>query len=84
MSSVQALVISWLVYPAVNGAYTEFFAGLSPEVATLKQGDWVIPFGRTTELRKDLAETVKTEEEGGSGRAKAFWEWTEEQIKNYV
>ncbi|EUC27797.1 short chain dehydrogenase [Pyrenophora tritici-repentis] len=84
LSSMQAWMISWITYPVINGAYTELFAGLSPEVAALKQGDWIIPFGRTARLRRDLAETVTTKEEGGSGRAKAYWEWSEEQVKDYM
>jgi len=78
------MVIGWMTYPAVNGAYTEFFAGLSPEVAALKQDEWVIPFGRTTKLRRDLADAVKTRDEGGSGRAQEFWEWSEKQVEKYV
>jgi len=81
---LQAMVIGWMTYPAVNGAYTEFFAGLSPEVAALKQDEWVIPFGRTTKLRRDLADAVKTRDEGGSGRAQEFWEWSEKQVEKYV
>lgn len=34
------LVVLLITYPAVNGAYTEFFAGLSPDVKGLKQNEW--------------------------------------------
>ena len=34
------LVVRLLTYPAVNGAYTEFFAGLSPDVKNLRQNEW--------------------------------------------
>ena len=34
------LVTRLITYPAVNGAYTEFFAGLSPDVRNLKQNEW--------------------------------------------
>ncbi|KAI8938595.1 hypothetical protein NX059_004469 [Plenodomus lindquistii] len=81
---LQALVISYITYPAVNGAYTELFAGLSPEAAALKQNEWVIPFGRKTQLRKDLADAVKTKDEGGNGRAQEFWEWSERQVEKYT
>lgn len=81
---LQAYIISWITYPAVNGAYTEFFAGLSPEVVALKQDEWVIPWGRRTKLRKDLADAVKTRDEGGSGRAQEFWEWSEKQVEKYL
>ena len=67
-------VLSIMLYAPVNGAYTELFAGLAPEVAKLKEGEWVIPFGRIAELRKDFV--------GGNG--KEFWEWSEEQVGRYV
>jgi NAD(P)-dependent dehydrogenase (short-subunit alcohol dehydrogenase family) len=34
------LVVRLITYPTVNGAYTEFFAGLSPDVQSLKQNEW--------------------------------------------
>ncbi|KAL7625754.1 hypothetical protein AAE478_004977 [Parahypoxylon ruwenzoriense] len=75
----------WMVtYPPVNGAYTLLYAGLSPDITLEKTGSWVVPFGRTLPIRKDLIEATKTGAEGGNGTGKKFWEWTEEQIKAYV
>lgn len=34
------IIVKLLTYPAVNGAYTEFYAGLSPEVKALKRNEW--------------------------------------------
>ncbi|KAF1357928.1 hypothetical protein EJ07DRAFT_180555 [Lizonia empirigonia] len=73
------LLVSFITYPPVNGAYTELFAGLAPEVATIKQNEWVIPFGRISPLRRDLAEAGL---EGG--KAGKFWAWSEEQVKAYL
>lgn len=84
VSAIQAFIIRWITHPPVNGAYTELFAGLSPEIVALKQDEWVIPWGRITSLRRDLAEGAKSKEEGGSGRAKEFWEWSEEQVAKYT
>ncbi|OTA67956.1 putative short-chain dehydrogenase [Hypoxylon sp. EC38] len=78
------LVTSLITYPPINGAYTLLYAGLSPDITLDKTGSWVIPFGRIYPIRKDLVEATKTEEEGGNGTAKKFWEWTEEQIKAYI
>lgn len=83
-SAFQKFIISWITYPPVNGAYTELYAGLSPDVVALKANEWVIPWGRITSLRKDLADTAVAKEEGGSGRAKEFWEWSEEQVARYT
>jgi hypothetical protein len=44
----------------------------------------VIPFGRISPLRQDLAESGLLQEDGGSGKAQQFWEWSEEQVKNYL
>lgn len=85
VSALQAVFIRMITYPPVNGAYTELFAGLSPDVAaSLKQNEWVIPFGRITALRKDLALAGLGEGEGGTGNARRFWEWSEEQVRQYV
>jgi retinol dehydrogenase-12 len=35
-------------------------------------------------IRSDLLDASKSEAEGGTGHAKKFWEWTEEQIKSYL
>lgn len=43
----------------------------------------VAPWGRPVPTRSDLEAAAKTEAEGGSGIAKKFWEWSEEQVKPY-
>ncbi len=35
-------------------------------------------------IREDLVAASKTENEGGSGIAQKFWEWNEEQVKEFV
>ncbi|KAI0977226.1 hypothetical protein F4678DRAFT_412208 [Xylaria arbuscula] len=74
----------FILHPSINGAYTELFAGLSPDVTLDKSGGWIVPFGRFMSIRKDLKEATKTKAEGGSGIAKEFWEWTEEQVRPYL
>lgn len=44
----------------------------------------VAPFGRFYPLRSDLSNATKLESEGGTGGAYKFWEWAEEQIKEYL
>lgn len=101
----QGSVAAWflrtfILHPAIHGAYTELFAGLADEVAA-KNGAWgkfassklsrrltdeiVVPWGRFMEMtRKDLREGTKAKTEGGSGIAEDFWEWNETQIKPYL
>ncbi|KAF6838340.1 short-chain dehydrogenase [Colletotrichum plurivorum] len=71
-------------YPAINGAYTELFAALSPEVTIEKTGEWIVPWGRFYAIRDDLVQGSKSREEGGTGLAEDFWKWTEEQVKPYL
>ena len=46
--------------------------------------DLVIPWGRFSSLRKDLEAAGKSKSEGGTGRAKEFWEWSEKQVQPYL
>lgn len=62
--------------PVIYGAYTELFGGLSIEV---KNGDWVEPFGKVSQPREDIREGCKSGLDGGSGRAREFWEWCERE-----
>lgn len=74
----------FMLHPPVHGAYTELFAGLSPEVTMEKTGAWIGPWGRFFPMRKDIAAAAKPKSEGGSGGAEAFWNWTMDQVKAYM
>ncbi|KAI0596494.1 putative short-chain dehydrogenase [Biscogniauxia sp. FL1348] len=78
------LICKLITYPSVNGAYTELFAGLSPDITLEKTGSWVVPFGRIMPIRKDLLDATKSEDEGGNGTARKFWDWTEDQVKPFI
>ncbi|PMD26405.1 short-chain dehydrogenase [Hyaloscypha hepaticicola] len=85
----QGGVVRWVLrrlvlYPPIYGAYTLLFAGLSEEVTVEKSGDWVVPWGRFMSIRGDLVLASKSVTEGGTGIARAFWEWSEEQIRSYL
>ncbi|TGJ81953.1 hypothetical protein E0Z10_g6804 [Xylaria hypoxylon] len=78
------IIIKLVGHPPIDGAYTELYAGLSLDITIEKTGSWVIPFGRIAEIRKDLQEATRSESEGGNGNAAKFWDWTEEQVKQYT
>lgn len=40
MGSAFRFLVSFICYPPVNGAYTELFAGLSPDVTMERSGHW--------------------------------------------
>jgi retinol dehydrogenase 12 len=58
-------------YEPIYGAYTELFAGLSPEITIEQSGAWSM-------------QSAKTIAEGGTGVGEKFWQWSEEQIKPYL
>ncbi|KAJ9150419.1 NAD(P)-binding protein [Pleurostoma richardsiae] len=74
----------FVLHPPRYGAYTELFAGLSPDVTVEKSGEWIVPWGRFLPIRKDLLDASKPEAEGGTGIGLKFWEWSEEQVKSYA
>lgn len=71
-------------YDAVYGAYTELGGGFSPEITLENNGAWIIPWGRVGKLRQDILDGGRSEEEGGTGNAEAFWNWSEEQVRPYL
>lgn len=82
--SWQIPILNLLTHTPIHGAYTELYAGLSPDVTPDLNGAWIVPWGRFAPLRKDIEAGSKTEEEGGTGIGKKFWEWSEEQVKQYL
>ncbi|KAK4497796.1 hypothetical protein PRZ48_010450 [Zasmidium cellare] len=79
------LIASAVCYPPIHGAYTLLFAAFSPAISKADwTSEWVIPWGRLAPLRKDLPVAVKSKEDGGNGNAQEFWEWNEEQVKDYL
>ncbi|KAI0113648.1 hypothetical protein GGR51DRAFT_546881 [Nemania sp. FL0031] len=85
MGSVVTCVLrKTLLYPPRYGAYTNVFAGFSPEVTLQKSGQFVAPWGQFRNVSKDMLEGSKPTSQGGNGTAKEFWDWSETQIKAYA
>ncbi|KAM0543623.1 hypothetical protein ACHAPJ_012211 [Fusarium lateritium] len=82
-STIQQCIMGSMLYPPLYGAYTELFAGLSPDVTLEKTGAWIIPFGRFGVPREDLERGAKPTSEGGTGMAQKWTAWLEEQVKQY-
>lgn len=87
MKEVVGGVTKWLVenllcFPPINGAYTELYAGLSPDLSLEKgdQGGWIVPWGRKSVMRADMLEELKKGDKGVGGR---LWEWCEGIVKEY-
>lgn len=78
------LQVALFHYPPVNGAYTELFAGLSPEVTAEKAGQYVFPFGRIQPVCEPLQLAAKSEMEGGADLPRKFWEWSEKEVEKFI
>lgn len=75
---------SHMLHPPIYGAYTELFAGLSPDVSMAKTGSWIGPWGRFFNIRRDVARNGMPKSEcGGLGGAEQFWNWTADQVKEF-
>ncbi|KAI1655510.1 NAD(P)-binding protein [Daldinia decipiens] len=85
-SLIEYLVRPILRYP-VYGAYTYLWAAFSDSVTTedAVTGRYVICDGRWHPgQREDLLLALRGEEEGGSGRAREYFEWCEERVKEFL
>jgi NAD(P)-dependent dehydrogenase (short-subunit alcohol dehydrogenase family) len=66
------------------GAYTELWAGLSPTVSCNDGGQFVIPWGRLhPSPKREIVESLKTIEEGGTGLAAEFWNWCQKTSEGF-
>ncbi|XXH01250.1 hypothetical protein Hte_007604 [Hypoxylon texense] len=84
------LWMKYLAYPLLywpeKTAYTELYAGLSQDITMEKNGCYVHPFGRIAQeadINEDRLVASKAEEDGGSGKAREFWEFCEEKVQDY-
>ena len=85
LPKVMRVMVRPLLYPAKMGAYTNLWAGLSPEVTDEDGGRYVIPWGRWHGFpREDLLGALRSVEEGGTGEAGKFWRWCEERVTEFV
>jgi NAD(P)-dependent dehydrogenase (short-subunit alcohol dehydrogenase family) len=79
------LLFTPFLYEPKMGAYTMLWAGLSQDVTCEDGGRFAIPWGRWHPApRKDITQSLKTQEEGGTGLAAEFWAWCEKQTEDYA
>ena len=78
-------IMSLTLHPALYGAYTALWCGVSSEVTTADGGRYAIPWGRWHPTpRKDVLIGFKSEKEGGTGEARKFWDWCEQMTSEYA
>ncbi|KZZ97098.1 NAD(P)-binding domain protein [Ascosphaera apis ARSEF 7405] len=83
MSLVTRAVVQAICYPAVNGAYTELYAGWSADISPEDSGSYIIPWGRKYDPAKHVLPALQDIDEGGTGVAKVFWEWCDKETNPY-
>ncbi|KAI1379256.1 NAD(P)-binding protein [Hypoxylon crocopeplum] len=78
------IVETFMLYPPIQGAYTELWAALTPELTPDKSGAYVYPWGRFGGLPAGIEASMKAESEGGSGVAAKFVEWCRKQTETFA
>ena len=80
---IQTKLQGILFKPAIFGAYSELFAGLSPDVQLKHNGGFIIPRGRHAKVPDRVSSGLKTKEEGGTGLSMQFWDWCYKETTPY-
>lgn len=83
LSKLTAVLIS---HPARYGAYTELYAGWSPDIKLEDGGMFVIPWGRNGNdvLRRDLQKSIEDCKTDENSVARRFWLWSDEQTARFA
>ena len=68
----------------VYGAYSELYAGFSPELKAEHNGGYVMAWGRIAPFPEDISKALKVKVEGGSGVGQAFFNYCDRETKEYV
>lgn len=74
---IIATFFGWMSWDPVYGAYTELFAGFSPDITPENSGCWVIPWGRIAPVREDIRASAE------NGLGEKFWDWCERETWEY-
>lgn len=75
-----AVLGALLLHPSIYGAYTELYAGLSPDLTIEKhQGGYIWPWGRAGPVRKDVAAECKP-----GGKSQKVFEWCERETGKFA
>ena len=89
-SSIKAFLFAnrFVLYEPKFGAYTELYAGLSPDITLETNGSYIVPWGSirpdNENPRKDILNAITPVEEGGLGYTSKFWEWCEQQWQHLI
>ncbi|EXJ88756.1 hypothetical protein A1O3_01820 [Capronia epimyces CBS 606.96] len=81
LDPISAWVIGFLVYPPILGAYTELYAGLSPDLTIANdQGVCIVPWGRRLATRPDIQAELGKE----GGNAEKLFDWCDRVTSEFA
>jgi len=83
LTKFQVALTKPLLYEPKFGGYTELWCACSPDLTAEHNGAYVAPWGRILDPRSDVVNGMKRTSQGGSGVAEKFWEWCDEETKQY-
>ncbi|OAF99003.1 NAD(P)-binding protein [Paraphaeosphaeria sporulosa] len=73
-SWLEFFALKAILYPTKFGAYTELFAGWSPEITSANNGCYVVPWGQIGTYNVGMERAMARKEDGGEGKAERLWE----------
>ncbi|KAL1980998.1 hypothetical protein VTN96DRAFT_3262 [Rasamsonia emersonii] len=83
MNPMVGKIMHLILKPAKYGAYSELYAGFSPDVTLEHNGGLIIPWGRHGTIPEDIARGLKSTGEGGMGLSQRFWDWCVRETRRY-
>lgn len=82
-SRMRLFFQSFILYPAILGAYTELYSGFSEHVTTNKNGCYIGPWGRILDVRDDVRQSCQQAQVSDNSIAKTFWSWSEKECSQF-
>lgn len=85
LGSAERWLQGFVLWPPRYGAYTELYAGLSPDLTVEEHsGAYIWPWGRIGYLRPDIEDSLRPENQGGSGKAAKLWAWCHQETARFT
>ncbi|KAF2463379.1 NAD(P)-binding protein [Lindgomyces ingoldianus] len=81
---MELMAAKAICYPVKCGAYTELYAGWSPDITPAKNGCYIIPWGRIGNYNTGLQKAISPISEAGDGAAEKLWTVCEKVVEGYL
>ncbi|KAH7304411.1 hypothetical protein B0I35DRAFT_516799 [Stachybotrys elegans] len=77
--AIMAILNATMLHKTVYGAYTQLFAGISPDLTMKDTGKCITPWSKVMEhpIHQDIVCAIKPKEEGGLEHGRKLWVWYE-------